>query len=260
MQVRGINVLVLISDGVDYKPWVCARSVTLNVTTDFIETSGPGDGVFATFLPTKNSFTGSMDGIVSINTPGKFSLPELRAKQYAQTPLLMRFQRTDDGGNLYTEQAFFYIASSSDTGSFDDMNTFSIGLQGTGAITPFSLIKEDMNYLVYSALITQSGTADPVANVLENTLGAPIVWTRGASGSYNGILVGAFPSLKTLFPVSPHGVTIFPISSTSNFEQVTTELVSIDQVRILTKTGTTGAPSAADDVLINYPVEIRVYN
>jgi hypothetical protein len=38
-------------------------------------------------------------------------------------------------------------------------------------------------YKIYSATLTQTGTDDPVANVLQNTLG-PIVWTRQSPGTY----------------------------------------------------------------------------
>lgn len=38
-------------------------------------------------------------------------------------------------------------------------------------------------YKVYRALLSQSGTDDPTATVLENTLG-DVVWTRNSAGSY----------------------------------------------------------------------------
>jgi hypothetical protein len=51
---------------------------------------------------------------------------------------------------------------------------------------------------VYRALLTQSGTDDPVATVLENSLGGDVVWTRDTTGFYFGTLAGAFPIDKTL--------------------------------------------------------------
>ena len=41
-----------------------------------------------------------------------------------------------------------------------------------------------LGYRSYTALLTQTGTNAPVANVLENTLGGEVVWTRDAVGSY----------------------------------------------------------------------------
>lgn len=48
----------------------------------------------------------------------------------------------------------------------------------------------------YTALLTQSGTGDPSAIVLENGIGT-IVWTRNSSGNYTGTLSGAFTANKT---------------------------------------------------------------
>lgn len=117
-----------------YLPWACATSVSFNTNTEFIETSVSGSGKFATYLPTRTTFTGSMDGIVAFDESGMLTLPDLRAKQLAQELILIRYIRTDDAGNTYTDEANFYISSSSDSGSYDGMNTFSIELQGSGPL------------------------------------------------------------------------------------------------------------------------------
>lgn len=52
-------------------------------------------------------------------------------------------------------------------------------------------------YLVYTALLSQSGTDAPVATVLENTLGGTVVWTRANVGEYVGTLAGVFITEKT---------------------------------------------------------------
>lgn len=50
---------------------------------------------------------------------------------------------------------------------------------------------------VYTALLSQTGTGDPVATVLgTNSLGA-ITWTRTGAGNYTGTLTSAFPNGKT---------------------------------------------------------------
>jgi hypothetical protein len=102
MKVKGDNVVVYIFDGGLWKPYVCATSAELNVNTEFIETSVSGAGLWATYTPTKNSFTITLSGVVSLNETGSLGLPDLRQKQIAQETLLMRFQRTDESGNSYT--------------------------------------------------------------------------------------------------------------------------------------------------------------
>ena len=39
-----------------------------------------------------------------------------------------------------------------------------------------------LGYTVYTALLTQAGTAAPVATVLQNTTGGTITWTRTGTG------------------------------------------------------------------------------
>lgn len=50
----------------------------------------------------------------------------------------------------------------------------------------------------YVALLIQSGTTDPIATVLENSLGGTPVWTRTSDGAYRCTLNGAFTSDKTI--------------------------------------------------------------
>lgn len=135
MKVKGINVVVFIDDEGTDKLYACALSASLNLTTEFIETSVSGTGTFATFLPTKNSFTGTLEGLTSLEEGGMLSIADLRQRQIAQELLSMKFQCTDEGGNIFTEEGSFYISSSSYSGSHDDMSHFSIELIGTGLLT-----------------------------------------------------------------------------------------------------------------------------
>lgn len=62
-------------------------------------------------------------------------------------------------------------------------------------------------YLVYSALLTQSGTSAPTASVLQNTLGGTLVWTYNGVGDYLGNLTGAFPDADKVFMLIGPGTT-----------------------------------------------------
>ena len=61
----------------------------------------------------------------------------------------------------------------------------------------------DRGYKVYTALLTQSGTAAPVATVLENTLGGAVVWSRINTGAYYFQLPQFFNRDKTVLEVQP---------------------------------------------------------
>jgi hypothetical protein len=58
----------------------------------------------------------------------------------------------------------------------------------------------------YSAKLTQTGTAAPVATVLENTLGGTLVWTRSSAGVYVGTLAGITAANTLFFMTSVHSV------------------------------------------------------
>lgn len=135
-KVLGKDVIVYIYDDGQWKMYACGTNCTLEVTTDFIETSVKGNGKFRNFVPTVNSFTGSIEGLVNFDLDNTLSLQDLRSKQLAHTKLLMQFERTDTTGVFtYVDEAYFFISSSSDSGPVDGMNSFSISLIGTGALT-----------------------------------------------------------------------------------------------------------------------------
>lgn len=132
---KGDNFTVFINDSGVWKPYICATSVSVNIVTESIETSVSGNGLWASFAPTKNSFTASANGNVSLNDPASLTLVELQQKQIAQEIFLIQFLQTADDGSTYTKYGYCFITGSSDTGSFDGVATFSINFQGTGALT-----------------------------------------------------------------------------------------------------------------------------
>ena len=136
-KVRGKNVLVLFYDTVSltYKNYACAMSCDLNINTDIVETSIVGAGSWGTFRAIKNSFDGSISGLTNLQKVNHLTLADLRTKQIAFTELLIRFQRTDEDGNVYLDEGKFIISKSSDSGPHESMNSFSIDLKGTGALT-----------------------------------------------------------------------------------------------------------------------------
>lgn len=134
MKVTGDNVILYEYVSGDWVPYACAQNISVNFTTDFIETSVSGSGNWATFLPTKISWTASIDGIVSLEEAGKLSIVDLRTKQFEQTQIQIKFERTDDDGNIYANVGYAYISNSSDTGSFNGMDTFSVEFRGSGNV------------------------------------------------------------------------------------------------------------------------------
>jgi len=129
-----------------------------------------------------------------------------------------------------------------------------IGL--SGAITyPDNTIQttaDSRPYKVYTALLTQSGTASPTAIVLENTFGFVPIWEKDTTGIYFINNTGFFNINKT---------SIFVTKNTNNFDiaaytpdnnSVWIETSQITGVEPLTIT-------AIENVLNNTTIEIRVY-
>lgn len=132
--VKGENVALLFYDDGQWKAWACARSGSFNITTDFIETSARGTGNFTTRKPTKISWNVSIEGLISLGVTD-LTLADLQQRQLEQTLLLVKWTQTAIDGTAYNKQGYAYISSSSDTGSFDNVATFTIELLGTGPIT-----------------------------------------------------------------------------------------------------------------------------
>lgn len=105
-----------------------------------------------------------------------------------------------------------------------------------------------LGYLVYTALLTQSGTSAPAATVFENTIG-DIIWTRSDVGFYLGTLTNAFPEEKTW-------TYIEQTDNHSNTGKITMHQDNNDRVYIDTYDAT---GTLADGKMTFTSIEIRVY-
>jgi hypothetical protein len=111
------------------------------------------------------------------------------------------------------------------------------------------LISKSRGYKVYSALLTQTNGNDPTAIVLENTLG-PITYQYSTVGRYSILSSSLFTTDKTFILIgnsvnlNPGELVNFGIGGDSSIT-----LWSLDN---------TGSQS--DDILLNTPIEIRVYD
>jgi len=100
--------------------------------------------------------------------------------------------------------------------------------------------------LKYVALISQSGSSNPVVTVLENTLGGTVTWSRISEGVYFGETSSLFTENKTLL-FHNSGVIL---GNQIIFFRNTSSRVSISTYQ-------NGIVS--DDSLDNLSIEIRVY-
>lgn len=133
--VSGTNCLLEFYDGGQWKPYACARSISLSTQTELIETTVTGAGKNKHFTPTVNSFSGNADGVTSLNVSGNLTLYELRQYQLGHVKQRVRYTRVaQDGVSTYIDTVDFFITDVSDTSSFDNISTFTLTFQGTGVV------------------------------------------------------------------------------------------------------------------------------
>jgi hypothetical protein len=109
-------------------------------------------------------------------------------------------------------------------------------------------------YKVYTALLNQTGTAAPVATILENTLGFVPAYSRDAAGKYFITHASGFPINKTFstlnsFIIETDGIPY----SVLGFENIP----SSNRLKIESYLDT---GNHDDNILTNTAIEIRVYN
>ena len=111
-------------------------------------------------------------------------------------------------------------------------------------------------YKVYTALLTQTGTNDPSASVLENTLGEELAWTRDFTGSYFVTASSNIFTEKTAV-FTPNFVMYLSVAG-DDPNYVNAWYYGLPTNTIYVSSG--NGPDAADGQLSNHPIEIRVYN
>lgn len=100
-------------------------------------------------------------------------------------------------------------------------------------------------YTVYTALLTQAGTAVPVATVLQNTTGGTFVWTRQSAGNYTVTASTALFTVNKTIVFGNYG-NAGP-GLTHDFDWNRTSDTTITLI------------VRADDKLVNGSFEIRIY-
>jgi hypothetical protein len=139
---------------------------------------------------------------------------------------------------------FEWLAS----GTANSIDIFA-GATGVWSLITSSAPSGSVAVKTYRALVTQTSTSAPTATVLENSLGAAVVWARSNTGVYTATLAAAFTSDKTFIMSSGSTGAITAV------KDVVTARTSADVVTV--STGAAG--TAADGILSAYAIEILVY-
>ena len=114
----------------------------------------------------------------------------------------------------------------------------------TKNFTVGDVVNAGLGYTVYTALLTQAGTAAPVATILKNNTGATFTWARTSSGTYTITASGnVFTNNKTLVFFN---LGEYPFSVNSPWTRTSDTVVTISL--------------GGDGRITNGAFEIRVYS
>lgn len=105
-----------------------------------------------------------------------------------------------------------------------------------------------LTYKEYISLISQSGTNDPVEQVLKNDFETNISWVRDSEGIYTGTLNGAFINFKTVAFISS-------ISFVGGYE-----ITSPNENTIRIRTANLTSFDLTDGFLNETAINIKVFN
>ena len=115
------------------------------------------------------------------------------------------------------------------------------------------------SYKVYSALLTQTGTADPVVTVVTNTLGTVTI-ARDSPGRYSVTTSGLFTLNKTVISINTITTSAGPYGGYTGFTgSGSTNVFYIDTAKVIGSGGSIPG-TGADNVWLRTPLEIKVYN
>tara|TARA_R100000541_G_scaffold43739_1_gene50910 strand:+ start:395 stop:850 length:456 start_codon:yes stop_codon:yes gene_type:complete len=105
----------------------------------------------------------------------------------------------------------------------------------------------NLGYKVYTAALIQTGTAAPVATVLQNTTGGIFTWSRTSAGQYKATISGiTLPANKVVIFENATGDLNLGGKITSS------TVIDIDQF-------SSGGGGYADGMLAGTSIEIRIY-
>jgi hypothetical protein len=112
-------------------------------------------------------------------------------------------------------------------------------------------------YKVYTAILTQTGTAAPVATVLENTLGGAVTFSRTQAGQYNIISSAKFGNTP---PFIILGSNRQPINVGGIVTNLITRYQSSSYIDFWSMNSAYNNFIEGDGAINNLAIEIRVYN
>ncbi len=137
-KVLGKDVVLFVRNNNTYDTIACGRQCSFTSNVEIAGKSTIGSGLFREYKALVNSASISADGIVSFDD--NMAVSSLRSFQMNFTELLFQFRVVDEGGEGVIYAGTLLITSITETGSYNDMATYSIQAVVTGQWTITSTV------------------------------------------------------------------------------------------------------------------------
>jgi hypothetical protein len=115
----------------------------------------------------------------------------------------------------------------------------------TKNFTVDAVVQAGVGYTVYTALLTQTGTSDPVATILKNNTTATFTWARTSNGEYK------VTASSNIFTVNKT-IVFLNGGSAENNHDIAWNRLSDTEITVLTHN--------SDNKLTNASFEVRIYS
>lgn len=133
--VTGKDCSFLVYDNGAWRLLACGTEFSLTTEASVVETSTTGSGSFATFEYEKKQWSATISGVCNLEKPAQLIFASMREKQLSFTKILVTFERVDVDGNVYSDVGTALITNVSDIENVNEVATFTVNIQGSGALT-----------------------------------------------------------------------------------------------------------------------------
>lgn len=130
--VLGKDLVLFVFDGVNFVPIACARNCEFTTNTEIAGKSTIGSGLFREVKPIVSSGQLTASGVVSFDN--NYPVSSLRTLQLNLSSVLYQFHVVDQGGEGVVYSGEMILTTVTETGSYNDIGTFSVQAVTSGEI------------------------------------------------------------------------------------------------------------------------------
>lgn len=141
--IRGEGVIIKFLKGDEYLPYGCARSITLNLTADFIGKSTTGSGNWKEKEIVALDWNFTLEGIGYYDIDTQFLISDVYRQWFDMTPIEIEFFVTGENGTTIIMGGTALITGVTTNGAVNNLSSLNVTGEGTGELwssTSFRII------------------------------------------------------------------------------------------------------------------------